>query len=63
MNAAFRMWTLPHDEILIDGVSAGKTYAEIAAELGRTANSCLSRAARIGITSPKRPNMVRWWQK
>lgn len=51
-----RAWTLEEDKVLLAGIKAGKTYAQIAAELGRSEPSVLKRTQRLRVgKSTSRP--------
>ena len=48
-------WTPAEDDILREGRAEGLSYATLARRLGRTRNSCISRARRTRIPSPSKP--------
>lgn len=51
-----RAWTPEEDKVLLAGIKAGKTYAQIAAELGRSEPSVLKRTQRLRVSkSASRP--------
>lgn len=53
---ASREWTPDEDKILDDMLHRGCSYGQIALELHRTRNSCISRARRLCIEVPPRDN-------
>lgn len=47
-------WTDQHDALLRELHARGDSYALIGEQLGRTKNSCISRAHKIGLENRKR---------
>jgi len=52
-------WTEDQDAILRAKLADGKTFEQIGRVIGRTKNSCVGRADRLGIKSPKRSHVAR----